>query len=40
MSDKDDWKIDMPDGDEIDDVEKAIVDDELQSLRNRPRFSC
>ena len=28
-SDKDDWKIGMPDGDEIDDVEEASVDDDL-----------
>ncbi len=27
-SDKDDWQIDMPDGDEIDDVEEASVDDD------------
>jgi hypothetical protein len=30
----------MPDEDEIDDIEEAILDDELQSPRNRPRFSC
>ncbi len=29
VSDKDDWNIDMPDGDEIDDIEEAILDDEL-----------
>ncbi len=27
-SDKDDWQIDMPDGDEIDDIEEASVDDD------------
>jgi hypothetical protein len=26
--DKDDWQIDMPDGDEIDAVEEASVDDD------------
>ncbi len=39
-SDKDDLKIDMPDGDEIDDIEEASLDEELQSPRTRPRFSC
>jgi hypothetical protein len=27
-SDEDDWQIDMPDGDEIDDIEEASVDDD------------
>ncbi len=27
-SDKDDWQIEMPDGDEIDDIEKASVDED------------
>ena len=31
VRDKDDWNIDMPDGDEIDDIEEAMLDDELQS---------
>jgi hypothetical protein len=39
-SDKDDWQIDTPDGDEIDDVEKASVDDDSPPPRNRQRLSC
>jgi hypothetical protein len=39
-SDKDDWQIDMPDGDEIDDVEEASVDDDSPPPRNRQRLSC
>jgi hypothetical protein len=39
-SDKDDWQIDMPDGDEIDDVEEARVDDDSPPPRNRQRLSC
>jgi hypothetical protein len=27
-SDKDDWQIEMPDGDEIDNIEEASVDDD------------
>jgi hypothetical protein len=27
-SDEDDWQIEMPDGDKIDDIEKACVDDD------------
>ena len=27
-SDKDDWQIEMPDGDEIDDIEEACVDED------------
>ncbi len=34
-SDKDDWRIDMPDGDEIDDIEEASVDDDSPPPRNR-----
>ncbi len=39
-SDRDDWQIDMPDGDEIDDVEEAIVDDDSPHPRNGQRLSC
>ncbi len=39
-SEKDDWQIDMQDGDEIDDVEEASVDDGSPPPRNRQRFSC
>ncbi len=39
-SDKDDWQIDMPDGDEIDDIEEACVDDDSPPPRNRLRLSC
>jgi hypothetical protein len=39
-SDENDWKIDMPDGDEIDDIEEASVDDDLPRPRNRQRLSC
>ncbi len=38
-SDKDDWQIDMPDGDEIDDIEETSVDDDSPHPRNRQRFS-
>ncbi len=34
VSDKDDWYINMPDGDEIDDVEEASVDDDSPPPRN------
>jgi hypothetical protein len=34
---KDDRQIDMPDGDEIDDVEEASVDDDSPPPRNRHR---
>jgi hypothetical protein len=37
-SDKDDWQIDMPDGDEIDDIEEASVDDDSPCPRNRQRL--
>ncbi len=33
-SDKDDWQIEMPDGDEIDDIEEASVDDDSPHPRN------
>jgi hypothetical protein len=39
-SDKDNWQIEMPDGDEIDDVEEASVDDDSPPPRNRQRLSC
>jgi hypothetical protein len=39
-SDKDDCQIEMPDGDEIDDVEKASLDDDSPPHRNRQRLSC
>ncbi len=38
-SDKDDWQIEMPDGDEIDDIEEASVDDDSPHPRNRQSFS-
>jgi hypothetical protein len=39
-SDKDDWQIDVPDGDEIDDIEEASVDDDSPHPRNRQRSNC
>ncbi len=39
-SDKDDWQIDMPDEDEIDDIEEGSVDDDSPHPRTRPRVSC
>ncbi len=36
-SDKDDWQIDILDGDEIDDVEEASVDDDSPTPRNRKK---
>ncbi len=39
-SDKDDWQIEMPDGDEIDDIQEACVDDDRTTPRNRQRLSC
>ncbi len=39
-NDKDDWQIDMPDGDEIDDIEEASVDDNSPHPRYRQRLSC
>jgi hypothetical protein len=37
---EDDWQIDMPDGDAIDDFEEASVDDDSPHPRNRQRLSC
>ncbi len=39
-SDKDDWQIEMPDGDDGDDIEEACVDDDSPPPRNRQRLSC
>ncbi len=39
-SDKDDWQIEIPDGDEIDDVKEASVNDDSPPPRNRQRLSC
>jgi hypothetical protein len=39
-SDEDDWQIEMPDGDDIDDIEEACVDDDLPPPRNRQWLSC
>ncbi len=39
-SDKDDCQIDMPDGDETDDVEEVSVDDGSPPPRNRQKLSC
>ncbi len=39
-SDKDDWETEMPDGDEINDVEEASVDDDSPPPRNRQSLSC
>jgi hypothetical protein len=39
-SDEDDWQTNMPDGDVIDDVEEASVDDDSPLPRNRQRLSC
>ncbi len=39
-SDKDDWQIEMPDGDEIDDIEEAFVDEESPPPKNKQRLSC
>jgi hypothetical protein len=38
-SDKDDWQIDMPDGDKIDVFEEASVNDDSPHPRTRPSFS-
>ncbi len=38
-SDKDDWQIDIPDGDEIYDIEEACVDNDSPPPRNRQRLS-
>jgi hypothetical protein len=39
VSDKNDWQLDMPDGDEIDDIEEAGVDDDSPCPRNRQKLS-
>ncbi len=39
-SDKDDWQMDMPGGDEIDDSEEASIDDDSACPGNRQRLSC
>jgi hypothetical protein len=39
-SDKDDWQIEMPDGDEVDDIEEACVDKDSPLPKNRQRLSC
>jgi hypothetical protein len=38
-SDKDDWQIEMPDGDEIDDIEEACADEDSPPPQNRQRLS-
>jgi hypothetical protein len=39
-NDKDDWQIEMPDGDEIDDIEEACVNEDSPLPRNRQRLYC
>jgi hypothetical protein len=39
-SDEDDWQIDLPDGDEIDDIEEACVNDDSPHPRYRQMLSC
>ncbi len=39
-SDEDDWQIEMPDEDEIDDIEEACVDEDSPPPKNRQRLSC
>ncbi len=39
-SDKDDWQIEMPDRDEIDDIEEACVNEDSPPPRNRQRLNC
>jgi hypothetical protein len=39
-SDKDDWQIEMPDRDEIDDNGEACVDEDSPPPTNRQRLSC
>ncbi len=39
-SDEDDWQIEMPDGDKIDDIEEACVNEDSPPPRNRQRLSC
>jgi hypothetical protein len=38
-SDEDDWQIEMPDEDDIDDIEEACVYDDSPPPRNRQRLS-
>jgi hypothetical protein len=38
-SDKDDWQIQMPDGDEIDDIEESCVDEDSPPPKNRHGLS-
>jgi hypothetical protein len=37
---KDDWQIEMTDGDEIDFIEEVCVDDDSPPPKNRQRLSC
>jgi hypothetical protein len=39
-SNKDDWQIKMPNGDYIDDIGEACVDDDSPPPRNRQKLSC
>jgi len=39
-SDKDNWQRDIPDEDEIHEIEEASVDDDSPCPQNRPKFSC
>jgi hypothetical protein len=39
-SDEDDWQMEMPNGDEIDDIEEACVDEDSPPPKNRQRLSC
>ncbi len=39
-SNEDDWQIEMPDGDEIDDIEEARVDENSSPPKNRQKLSC
>ncbi len=38
--DKNDWQIEMPDRDQIDDIEEACVDEDSPPPKNRQRLSC
>ncbi len=38
-SDKDDWQIEMPDGDEIDDIQEACVDKDSPPQKNRQKLA-
>jgi hypothetical protein len=35
-----DWQIEMPDEDEIDDIEEGCVDEDSPPPKNRQRLSC